>query len=104
MPVLLRLRVSRAGNVAMLGGGVLLVFGVQEVRLKSAQHGEAAAKATLQAEQTAETARERAAAQISAEAQVHAAQEQVRIQTVTKTLLQKVPIYVPAAADADCVV
>jgi hypothetical protein len=28
----------------------------------------------------------------------------VRVQTVTRTLVQKVPVYVPAAADSKCVV
>jgi plasmid stability protein len=100
MPAIISLLFSRAGIVGMIGASLLLLFGIQEVRLKAAQHGEAQAKATLKAAVSAEASREKAAAQISADAKVGLAQDRTRIRTVTKVLIQKVPTYVTAADDA----
>jgi hypothetical protein len=104
MSALLSLLFSRAGLVAMGGIALLILFGVQEGRLKLAQHGQASASAALHEAEAAEAQRDHVSAQISADAQASHAEDQVRIRTVTRTLIQKVPSYVPAAADADCVV
>jgi hypothetical protein len=61
------------------------------------QKRDAAAKADIKTH-------EATAATISATAQVSGAQQQERIRTVTRTLIEKVPVYVPASADAQCVV
>lgn len=45
MSAILSLLFSRAGIVGMILVGLVTVFGVQELRLKLAQHGEASAKA-----------------------------------------------------------
>lgn len=55
---------SKTGIVAILGAGLLLLFGVQEVRLKLAQSGEAHARADLASlEATVSAANARAQAQ-----------------------------------------
>ena len=103
MAALLGYLLPRNGVVILLAAGALLAFGVQEVRLKNARSGEAHANAKLQAEQRAEAARQTEALHASARASAQTAQVRIRIRTITKTLLQKVPLYVPAAADAECV-
>jgi len=104
MPAVLSLLFSRAGIVGMVAVALVVFMGAQEIRVKVAQHGEAGAKATLKAEADAEAQREKAGAQASTQTATALTAERVRIQTVTKTLIEKVPTYVPAAADARCVV
>jgi hypothetical protein len=60
-------------------------------------------KRTAQA--TAQVVRhEQAAAQVSTASAQHLIDEKARIETVTKVLIRKVPVYVTAKADAACVV
>jgi hypothetical protein len=83
---------------------VTLLAGVERVQVVVAQHGEHTAQQALQAAQNAAAARSAAGAVISAQARTADAAARVLVQTRTVTLIQKVPTYVPAKADADCTV
>lgn len=83
---------------------VTLLAGVERVQVVVAQHGEHTAQQALQTAQNAAAARSAAGAVISAQARTADAAARVQVQTRTTTLIQKVPVYVPAKADADCTV
>lgn len=74
----------------------LMHIGAQGVRKADAKR-ETAARADL-------GKHEAVAAEISAKARSDTEARQAQIQTVTRTLIQKVKIYVPAPADAQCVI
>ena len=106
MPLFVKLLLSRGG---LIGMGVLLValaIGIQTARLKHAKHDlaylKAADAAALLQAQTHAKAVESASAQVSASLRAQLEDSQGRIQTRTRTLIQKVPLYVTAKDDADC--
>lgn len=89
-------------------GGYTLAWKLQDgnlaaLRASHAKEREAAQKAAREAVERART-EERKAAQISQDAGTKAAEAQIQIQYVTRTLLREVPRYVSPAADARCVV
>ncbi len=101
---MLAILTSKIGLAGIALALVLGVFGIQAVRLSHAKSEITAMKAQEKAAEAAEKVREANAAAISqtASAGIVAAQEKTR--TVTRTLVQKVKVYVPQAADARCVV
>jgi len=95
---------SRGGWLTIAGAVVALVIGGGWLALKSAEHGRDVAVAALKKATDEEKAREAASATSAQQSSVQTAEARERAQTVTRTLLKKVTEYVPAAADADCVV
>lgn len=95
---------SKTGLVSMAIALVVSVIGIQTLRLNHAKGELAALKAADKAAALDVKAHEATAATISQASQTQVAAERVRVQTVTKTLVQKVNVYVPAAADTKCVV
>ena len=99
-------------NWKLIGVGVLaLALGVQTLRVGSLKRGEIADKATIKEYSDAEAAARQKAAQVAKDqagvskaAQASLNGQQTRIQTVTRTLIEKVPQYVPAQAVSACTV
>lgn len=80
--------------LAVLGG----VWGLgHHSEAVAVQKRDAGAKADIHAHQAVAT-------QISATAKTELTAEREKIRTLTRTLIEKVPVYVPASADAGCVV
>lgn len=91
---------------ALLGGAALAVgfAGGWTVRdWKAGADGEAAAQEKVR-EVTRIVYREREQADATSRIETAAAEAQVQIRTVTRTLIQEVPVYVTPDADARCVV
>lgn len=96
-------RIFAAAGVALALLGVLWAFGAHERGI--GRDGEKRAEAArLVAAQKLNAKREVKAQAITDTAKTQIVAERVRIQTVTKTLIEKVPVYVTAKADADCTV
>jgi hypothetical protein len=101
---MLAILTSKLGLAGIAIALVLGIIGVQTLRLAGAKHELAVLKAADAKIAADVKAHEATAATISQAAQTQVATERVRVQTVTRTLVQKVPVYVPAAADTECVV
>jgi hypothetical protein len=95
---------SRLGLMGIAAALIAAVILTQTFRLSHAKHELADLRAADARAAQEVKAHEKAAAAISQKAQAQVATERVRVQTVTRTLIQKVPVYVPAAADDRCVV
>lgn len=104
MPAILSVLFSKAGIVGMIAVGLLLLFGVQEARLHHAKADLTALRKADAAAQALAVERQKASDAISASAKTETASQRAQIVTQTKTLIQKVRVYVPAAADAQCVI
>jgi hypothetical protein len=106
MPAFLSLLFSRAGIVALGGLGLLLLFGVQEARLKSAQHAQQKAQEAVAACQ-ASVAQQNAAIDLMRQRSAAA------MASSTEALKQAEPrarkytqasdaIHIPATAEPEC--
>ena len=88
-------------------GGVMLAVGFAggwTVRdWKAGAEGEAAAKEQVKVVERI-VWRERAQADVTSRIETRAAEAQVQIRTVTRTLIQEVPVYVTPDADDRCIV
>jgi len=96
-----RYRLLIAGLLLALAAG--LWWSAHERGLGAAHEKAAEAKRLAQAQRQV-ARREAKAASISASAASDLTAARVVIRTRTRTLIQKVPVYVPSAADARCVV
>lgn len=88
--------IAAAAGVLALGGSYTLGrhHGAQAEKRAEAARQAKAAKVTAKREQKAEA--------ITEAVKTDAAKERVRVQTVTRTIVHEVPIYVTQAADAAC--
>lgn len=97
---------SPAGRYVLIGLAALVV--VYFVRAhwigQGVEQERKAEDASLKAAEARVAERERKAQDIAQRAQKALSDRQVQIQTVTRTLIEKVPTYVTAKADAGCVV
>lgn len=80
------------------------VFSAQALRLSHAKHDLAEIRAAQETAKADIARRETFAKQISDKARADLSADHTHIVTVTKTLVQKVPVYVDAKADAACTV
>jgi hypothetical protein len=92
-------RLGLAGSVAV---ALVLALGLQTLRLHLADGKLASIAAAQKIAKADVKAHEATAEAISAKASGQLAAERVRVETVTRTLVQKVPVYVDAKADAAC--
>jgi hypothetical protein len=104
MPAILSLLVSKLGLAGMAIIAVLAVISVQTLRLHHAKAELTALRASEGAAKADVKAHEAAASQISIQAGDRLKAQRDQVRTVTKTLIEKVKVYVPASADAACVV
>lgn len=97
---------SSAGKYAAIAlACIALIFGFALHERHVGRDGERKTEAArLVAAQKLNAKREAKAQAITDTAKTQITAERVRIQTVTKTLIEKVPYYVTAKADADCTV
>jgi hypothetical protein len=85
-------------------GVVALLFGIHHAGFSAGvKHERKAEEKAYAAALDRVAKREKAADQIAADARSALSDRQVQIQTVTRTLIEKVPTYVTAKADAGCV-
>ena len=104
MPIILAFLTSRTGIIGAICVLVLGIIGVQTLRLAHVKSELAAVREADRKAEASVKAHERAAVVVSRTARAANDREQTRIQTVTKTLIKQVKVYVPASADANCVV
>lgn len=100
----LSLITSKLGLAGIALALVLGMFEIQALRLHGAQAEITSMKAAQKAAEADVQAHEASASVISTTASQTTAAERVRVQTVTRTLVQKVHDYVPPAADSRCIV
>lgn len=95
---------SKAGLTLIAVALVVAVIGVQTLRLDHAKADLTALRKADAAAEALAVERAKAGQAISAASQVQVASERAQIVTRTQTLVKQVKVYVPAAADAACVV
>lgn len=99
---MLALLASPLGRGLGMAAAVLAILaGVWGLGHHSAVQAQAKRETTARDDEKAHQA---VAAQISAASNAQLVAERERVRTVTRTLIQKVPVYVPATADRDCIV
>jgi len=95
---------SKAGIVAIVCALVLGVIATQTLRLNHAKADLTSLKAANKAAAAQVAALNVKSAAISEHVASDVSAERTRVRTITKTLIERVPEYVPADADRDCVV
>lgn len=94
-------RLGLAGSVAV---ALVLALGVQTLRLHMADGKLASIAAAQKLAEADVKTHEATAATISVQAKADLADQKVKIETRTRTLIQKVPVYVDAKSDAACTI
>lgn len=98
----LSLLLSRGGLITMAVLAVVALFGVQEIRLKGAQHSLEKIEAAQKLAKADVATHEATAQAVTQTVKADLATEKVRVETVTRTLIKRIPADVPDQADRDC--